>query len=206
MMFIQEMNFAAEQIQSAEPLTEMSQGQWEGCPVSDIYTQETQFLMEPDFSAPNGESLRQVEFRMVQFLNRIVLALPEKLRSDCSDQHSNSRDNVGGSPQSDLLYRHRHRSLSRKKSGKSRLQFVTTTEEDGIQRGSSSSSSGGSHCIGLFTHSVPIKCLVTGILGCGAAMAHKIVVEDSSVTVLQHSWRTGWQLKRLNDTAHLRIL
>nr|AFK47970.1 unknown [Lotus japonicus] len=61
-------------------------------------------------------------------------------------------------------------------------------------------------CIGLFTHSVPIKCFLTGLLGCSPLMLHKFCIEDSSVTVLQHSVRTGWQIKRLNDTAHLRIL
>ena len=71
---------------------------------------------------------------------------------------------------------------------------------------SKSSSSQLSTCIGVFTHSLPIKCLLTGVLGCSSVMTHKICVEDSSVTVLQHSWKTGWQVKRLNDTAHLRLL
>lgn len=224
----QEMNFATEQIQSADALTEMSQGHWEGCPTSEIYTPEILGLMdrlEPDFSAPEGESLRQVEFRMVQFLNSTVLGLPEKLRSDFSfhsqnegHHFSDQRDGVSTSslpsPRWDLLNRHRQGGLSRKKSGKSRLQFVTKTgdhdaEDEGISpqelnfRGSSAN---GSPCIGLFSHPVPIKCLITGLLGCSPIMSHKIVIADSSVTVLQHSWKTGWQIKRLNDTGHLRLL
>lgn len=237
----QELNFAEEQIQPSDALVEMSQGHWEGCPRSEIYTPEMLSLMErfqPDFSAPSGESLRQVEFRMVQFLNATVLGLPEKLRSDFSSPRQNEsqgfslnshtfansvHDRDGPSlppPHWDLLSRHRQ-GLTRKKSGKSRLQFVTTTgdhdAEDEISPGEANQSSlheinvrSSSSCIsssvGVFTHSGPIKCLLTGILGCSPEMSHKFCIEDSSVTVLQHSWKTGWQIKRLNDTAHLRLL
>ena len=189
--------------------------------------------LQPDFSAPSGESLRQVEFRMVEFLNRTLLVLPEKLKSDFFSPRPNNigfsqqnsiPDRDGSSypaPQWDLL--HKHRQLSRKKSGKSRLQVVTSTgdhyPEDELSPKDPSSSrqssiseinvpghSGASSCIGVFTHSMPIRCLLTGILGCSPVMSHKLCIEDSSVTVLQHSWKTGWQIKRLNETAHLRLL
>ena len=239
---MQEMNFAEDQIQSSDALVEMSQGHWEGCLRSEIYTPETLSLidrLQPDFSAPSGESLRQVEFRMVQFLNGTVLGLPEKLRSDFPSHHQNEsqglshhnshaltnsihdRDGPSLPPNHwDLLNRHRQ-GLSRKKSGKSRLQYVTTGDheaEDEISPrdanhqsslqdlSSRTSSSCISSCIGVFTHSVPIKCLLLGLLGCSPVMSHKICIEESSVTVLQHSWKTGWQIKRLNDTAHLRLL
>ncbi|KAJ6319650.1 hypothetical protein OIU78_015126 [Salix suchowensis] len=232
----QEMNFSKEQIQSSDALMDLSMGHWEGCSRSDIYTPEVQNLLEnfqPDFCAPSGESLRQVEFRMVQFLNRTVLGLPEKLRSDFLFRHQNeshgiSHDRDGPSlpPPSNwdmqhMLHRHRQ-CLARKKSGKSRLQFVTTTGnhegEDEISPREAShqhgihdlnirnSSSPVSSCVGVFTHSIPIKCLLTGILGCSPVMMRKICIEDSSVTVLQYSSKTGWQIKRLNDTAHLRLL
>ncbi|KAK7271069.1 hypothetical protein RJT34_26671 [Clitoria ternatea] len=238
-----EVNFSEEQIQSSEALAEISQGNWEGCLRSEIYSPEIQGLIDrfqPDFTAPSGESLRQVEFRMIHFLNGTVLGgLHEKLRLDLSSSHQNDNqafaqhnshailtnsihDQDGPSlppNQWDLLNRHRP-AFSRKKSGKSRLQFVTTTGneiEDEISAGnvdhqSSLNNSGFSSfspsvsCIGLFTHSVPIKCLLTGLLGCSPLMSHKFCIEDSSVTVLQHSLRTGWQIKRLNDTAHLRLL
>lgn len=239
----QEMNFSSEQIQLSDALTEMSQGQWEGCPVSEIYTPEILGVMErlqPDFSAPDGESLREVEFRMVRFLNGTVLGLPEKLRSDFSihganENHRYSHQNAYASsnfigdrdgpslpsPRSDLLLRHRQ-GLTKKKSGKSRLQYVNTTgnhdtEDDNSPRevhsqntlhdlSERSSLSSISSCVGIFTHPTAIKCLITGIMGCSPLMSHKICVEDSSVTVLQHSWKTGWQIKRLNDTSHLRLL
>ncbi|KAJ6941356.1 hypothetical protein NC651_007214 [Populus alba x Populus x berolinensis] len=223
----QEMNFAEEQIRPADALMEMSMGLWEGCSRSEIYTPEVQSLLEnfqPDFCAPSGESLRQVEFRMVQFLNGTVLGLPEKLRSDLLMHHQTesqgfSHDRDG--PHWDMLHRHRP-GLARKKSGKSRLQHVNSTgnhegegevslREAGHQHvlpdlNNRNSSSPVSSCVGVFTHSIPIKCLLTGLLGCSPAMMNKICIEDSSVTVLQHSWKTGWQIKRLNDTAHLRLL
>nr|ABK41845.1 phosphoglycerate/bisphosphoglycerate mutase family protein [Overexpression vector pFC12850OE] len=213
------MNFPEEHLQVSDAVVEMSLGDWESCHRSEIYTPETLSLIErcqPDFSAPSGESLRQVEFRMVQFLNGTVSGLSEKLRSELlpSTQHTNSR---GFSLATSI-----HRPiLTRKKSGKSRFQVMNATgDHEGSEEIFSnhndeqhlgdinikSSSSQLSTCIGVFTHSLPIKCLLTGILGCSPVMTHKICVEDSSVTVLQHSWKTGWQVKRLNDTAHLRLL
>lgn len=229
-----EMNFAEEQIQSSDALAEMSLGHWEGYLHSEIFTPEVQSIvesLEPDFCAPSGESLRHVEFRMLQFLNGTVLGFPDKLRTDVSLHHQNesqrfSHDRDGSSPPTQqhwdmMLHRHRQ-GLTRKKSGKSRLQFVTTTEnqagEDEMSPSEAnhqnvlhdlnvqSSSSSVSSCIGIFTHAVPIKCLLTGLLGCSPIMSHKLCIEDSSVTVLQHSWRKGWQIKRLNDVAHLRLL
>ncbi|ESQ35539.1 hypothetical protein EUTSA_v100078810mg, partial [Eutrema salsugineum] len=206
---------------SSDAIVEMSLGDWEGFHRSEIYTPETLSLIErcqPDFSAPSGESLRQVEFRMVQFLNGTLLGVAEKLRTELlpSTHHNIAR---GGFPQSPHSI---HRpSLTRKKSGKTRFQVMNTTgdheaneeifnhQNDEQHLGDvniKSSSSQLSTCIGVFTHSLPIKCLLTGILGCSPVMTHKICVEDSSVTVLQHSWKTGWQVKRLNDTAHLRLL
>ena len=236
----QEVNFSEEQIQSSEALAEMSQGNWEGCHQSEIYTPEILGIIDrfqPDFTPPSGESLRQVEFRMIDFLNRTVPGLSEKLRLDLSSHQNESQafaphnahaltnsihDQDGPSlhpTQWDLLHRHRP-GISRKKSGKSRLQVVTTTgdeiedevspseanHQNPIRTSSFSSFSASFSCIGIFTHSVPIKCLLTGILGCSPLMSHKICIEDSSVTVLQHSLKTGWQIKRLNDTAHLRLL
>lgn len=239
----QEINFSEERIESSDALLEMSQGHWEGCYRSDIFTPETNSLMEkfqPDFSAPSGESLRQVEFRMVQFLNGTVMTLPEKFRSDFSppDQSENQgfsnrgshalinsvheRDGPPSFSSSHWDLHHRNRQgLSRKKSGKSRLQIVTTTGDheaddemsprepinpNSIRDLNVQITSNVSQCIGIFTHSIPIKCLLTGLLGCSAMMSSKICIDDSSVTVLQHSWKMGWQIKRMNDTAHLRLL
>ncbi|KAI4348376.1 hypothetical protein L6164_009107 [Bauhinia variegata] len=236
-----EVKFLEEQIQYSEALAEMSQGNWEGCLRSEIYTPEILGIIDrfqPDFTAPSGESLREVEFRMIHFLNGTVVGLPEKVRSDLSSHHQNEsqgfeqhnsqaltnsiHDHDGPSlhpTQWDLLHRHRP-GLSKKKSGKSRLQYVTTTGDyiedevspqdvnhhSPLHNPSFSSCSASDSCIGVFTHSLPIKCLLTGLLGCSPVMSHKICIDDSSMTVLQHSLKTGWQIKRLNDTAHLRLL
>ncbi|XP_058758952.1 uncharacterized protein LOC131632187 [Vicia villosa] len=235
-----EIDFSEEQIQSSEALSEISQGNWEGCLRSETYTPEVMSYIDrfqPDFAAPSGETLRQVEFRMIRFLNETVLGLHEKLRlvfsSHQNDSHTFSQHNSHAltnsihdqdgnslhSNQWDSPSRHRP-AFSRKKSGKSRLQFVTTTgdeieddlpssnaiHENSLRNSNFSSFSSSASCIGLFTHSVPIKCLLTGLLGCSPLMSHKFCIEDSSVTVLQHSLRTGWQIKKLNDTAHLRLL
>ncbi|KAH6823740.1 Phosphoglycerate mutase family protein [Perilla frutescens var. hirtella] len=241
----QELNFSEEHIQSSDALVEMSQGHWEGCHRSEVFTPETVSIMEkfqPDFTAPSGESLRQVEFRMVQFLNGTVVAFPDKFRSDFSppDPSENPvfgnrsthalpnlmHDQDGPSltpPNWDLMHKHRQ-GLPRKKSGKSRLQIVTRTGDHEADDEMSprvvppnnqasirdinvrSTPSLVSSCVGVFSHSTPIKCLLTGILGCSPIMSQKICVEDSSITLLQHSWKVGWQIKRLNDTSHLRLL
>lgn len=228
----QELKFSEEEIQSSDALLEMSHGHWEGCHRSEIFTPETISLMDrfqPDFSPPSGESLRQVEYRMVQFLNGAVMSMPEKFSSDFSppdqiDAHdfsSHIPPLANSVNQLDSISLHRHRQgLGKKKSVKSRLQIVASTGDQAddemsprvqvntapIRDINSKNANSVSSCVGIFTHAIPIKCLLTGILGCSAAMSSKICVDDSSITVLQHSWKMGWQIKRLNDTSHLRLL
>ncbi|KAE8718462.1 putative pentatricopeptide repeat-containing protein [Hibiscus syriacus] len=217
----QEMNFAEAQIQSSDALMDLNMGHWEGCLRSQIYTPDVLNLMEryqPDFAAPSGESLRQLEFRMVQLLNGKVLCLPEKLRSDCF-LHQNESRGLSTNHNARAVNNSVH-ALPKKKSGKSRLKTVSKIIEHDADdemspkvannhpslrdinvRNSSFPSintSLASSCVGVFTHSLPIKCLITGLLECSPLMSHKMCVEDSSVTVLQHSWKTGWQIKQLN--------
>ncbi|KAG8090805.1 hypothetical protein GUJ93_ZPchr0011g27626 [Zizania palustris] len=224
-----ELDFPEEQIHVSDALTEMSQGQWEGCPKSEIYTPEMVNLMDstqPDFSAPAGESLRQVQFRMMEFLNRSVLRLTEKVAmGDTLSQQNeakglsrqSSTNSVQDGPPWDLLYRLNRHGLQRKKSGKSRLQFVTSGDnemEDDYspkeinQRHLLHEANLGSSVtsIAIFSHATPIRCLVAGLLDCNPMISQRICIEDSSITVLEHSLKTGWQIKRLNDTAHLRLL
>ncbi|EHA8591076.1 2,3-bisphosphoglycerate-dependent phosphoglycerate mutase [Cocos nucifera] len=226
-----ELNFPEEQIQSTDVLLEMSQGQWEGCLWSEIYTPEMISLIDryqPDFSAPSGESIRQVEFRMIEFLNRTVVRLHEKLSTGDLLMHHNetrafSRHSSANSVQErdgphwvDLPYRLNRQGMTRKRSSKSRLQIVTTVDNDIEDDFSPREPNHGnllheentrnSNSIGVFTHATPIKCLLTSLLNCSPVMSHKICIDDSSVTVLQHSLRTGWRIKRLNDTSHLRLL
>ncbi|KAF7801826.1 2,3-bisphosphoglycerate-dependent phosphoglycerate mutase [Senna tora] len=235
-----EINFSEESIQSSDALADMSNGNWEGCLCSEIYTPEVLRIIDsfqPDFTAPSGESLRQVEFRMIHFLNGTILGFPEKLRLDLpSHQNDNQAfmKNNSDAPSSSIhdqdapsLHPNQWDSLNshrlappKKKSSKSRLQVVTKTEDvleeetspsevnrqSGLRNSSFSNCSASVSCVGVFTHSVPIKCLLPGLLGCSPLMSHRICIEDSSMTVLQHSLRTGWQIRKLNDTAHLRLL
>ncbi|BAT14210.1 uncharacterized protein [Oryza sativa Japonica Group] len=224
-----ELDFPEEQIQVSDALTEMSQGQWEGCPKSEVYTPEMVNLMDstqPDFSAPAGESLRQVQFRMMEFLNQTVVRLPEKVAMGDSLSQQNeakglsrqsSTNSVQDGPPWDLLYRLNRHSLQRKKSGKSRLQFVTSgdneTEDDFSPKEINqrhilheANLAPSVTSIAIFSHATPIRCLVAGVLDCNPMISQRICIEDSSITVLEHSLKTGWQIKRLNDTAHLRLL
>ncbi|OAY65466.1 hypothetical protein ACMD2_24705, partial [Ananas comosus] len=182
-----------DQIQMSDALIEMSQGQWEGCLRSEIYTPEMINLIEkaqPDFSAPSGESLRQVGFRIIEFLNRTVIRLPEKF-----SMRDTSFKN--GTALTGICLPLNRPSLQRKKSGKSRLQFVTSGDNETEDESSPREAYIGSPSItiGIFTHAIPIKCLLASLLDCSPTVSHRICVDDSSVTVLEHSLRTGWQIK-----------
>ncbi|CAL9168751.1 unnamed protein product [Musa hybrid cultivar] len=202
---VQELGFAEEQIRLSDALFEISQGQWEGCLRSEVYSPEMVNLIDrtqPDFCAPSGESLRQVVFRMVEFLNRTVLRLPEKLAVTDTSIHQNeskalSRNSSSNSvqdrdgPHWDLLYRLNRPSLQRKKSGKSRLQFVTTGDNETDEEFSPREVTPGNLLpdgsrnpiisIGIFTHAIPIKCLLTGLLDCSPAICFSSPICHSQV-------------------------
>ncbi|CAI5971279.1 unnamed protein product [Closterium sp. NIES-64] len=68
----QEIGEVESRIQYSDELQELSQGTWERQPRRTIYQQgvlEQMTAAQPDFRAPGGESQRQVEFRMVEFIN-----------------------------------------------------------------------------------------------------------------------------------------
>lgn len=72
----QELDISRETVELTEAVQELSQGQWEGRSRSEIYTSAVVPIMnstQPDFQAPGGESQRQVEFRMIEFLNNVVI-------------------------------------------------------------------------------------------------------------------------------------
>lgn len=75
-MNLQELDIPRESMELTEAVQEVSQGQWEGRNRSEIYTPALVPIInstQPDFRAPGGESQRQVEFRMMEFLNNVVL-------------------------------------------------------------------------------------------------------------------------------------
>jgi broad specificity phosphatase PhoE len=68
-------------IHEYEELCEISQGDWEGKLRKDFYTPEVIAQMQADnwhFKAPNGESQREVEERMLHFVNTEILPKAEK--------------------------------------------------------------------------------------------------------------------------------
>ncbi|KAE8680860.1 Omega-hydroxypalmitate O-feruloyl transferase [Hibiscus syriacus] len=178
-----EMNFAEAQIQSSDALMDLNMGHYEGCLRSQIYTPDVLSLMEryqPDLAAPSGESLRQLEFRMVQFLNGKKKSSKSRLKTMSNIIEHDADDEM--SPK----VANNHPSL----------------HDINVRNSSfpSTNTSSASSCVGVFTHSLPIKCLITGLLECSPLMSHKMCIENSSVTVLKHSWNTGWQIKQLNGT------
>lgn len=77
----QELNFPAEKIHFSEALEEVAQGEWEGRLRKEVYTPQVREVissMQLDFHAPGGESQRQAEFRMVEFLTTVVLPRAER--------------------------------------------------------------------------------------------------------------------------------
>ncbi|GLJ45125.1 hypothetical protein SUGI_0949940 [Cryptomeria japonica] len=230
----QEMDILEEKIQCSDGLIEMSQGQWEGCHFSDIYTPEVVNIInrsQPDFCAPGGESERQVEFRMVEFLNNKVLQRSVKSTQMGFARYQNNTKVYGshnslmqvhpiedgdGTTVSQWELFNGQKQLAKRKSGKSRLQFVTTgdnetedelsPEDSNIHRQVQEKSRRHSECVGIFTHEMAIKCLLTGLLGSNPLMIQRICIDNSSMTVLRHSSKTGWKIERINDTAHLRLL
>eukprot|EP01018_Ginkgo_biloba_P017312 Gb_05421 [translate_table: standard] len=229
-----ELNIPEGKIEYSNALVEMSQGQWEGCHCSDIYTPEILNIMDrfqPDFCAPGGESQRQVEFRMVEILNDKVLRKSEKSRHRDFVQYQSEIKGYGshnslmqvhpiedgdGSTVSQWEFLNRQKHPARRKSGKSRLQFVTMgdneTEDELSPRDGNSyrqlqeQDRRWSDCVGIFTHGMAIKCLLTGLLGSNPLMTSRICIDNSSITLLCHSSKSGWQIQKVNDTAHLRLL
>ncbi|MBI4441237.1 histidine phosphatase family protein [Candidatus Woesearchaeota archaeon] len=70
------LGYPLEKIVYAEELHELSQGDWEGKPRSEIYTPETLVHINSnnwDFRPPNGDSQRDVEERMYRFIEKSFL-------------------------------------------------------------------------------------------------------------------------------------
>ncbi|MDR2650965.1 MAG: histidine phosphatase family protein [Prevotellaceae bacterium] len=60
----------------SDRLQELSQGEWEGKPRAEFYTPECQATILADnrnFKAPGGESQKDVEERMLQFIDEMIL-------------------------------------------------------------------------------------------------------------------------------------
>jgi len=75
------LNFEPNHIIYSDALCEISQGEWEGRPRAEIYTPELLEKISADisnFRSPAGESLRDVEQRMTNFIHEHLHFHPEK--------------------------------------------------------------------------------------------------------------------------------
>jgi broad specificity phosphatase PhoE len=128
------------ELQTSELLLELHQGDWVGRARNEVYTEEVLAQIQADnwnFKAPNGESQRTVEMRMLAWLEAQIQTF--------ADQD---------------------------------LTFL------------------------VFTHGVAIKCLLRGIMQSDARMNHKIRIDNTSISQINHTPR-GWSLERVNDAGHI---
>jgi len=79
-IFSQIIGYPLEKIIHSERILELDQGDWEGKVRSEIYTPEVLAKINSDnwnFAAPNGESQKTVEERMLKWLEEEILIHPE---------------------------------------------------------------------------------------------------------------------------------
>ncbi|CAK9882966.1 unnamed protein product [Sphagnum jensenii] len=233
----QELDIPKNVVEIAEALQELSQGQWEGQPRKEVYTARMLPLInatQPDFCAPGGESQRQVEFRMVEFLNNTVLHRAFAAMQEARLQHQRgSEDALNAIPQSSIqVHPLEEAEMCRAKeweiSTKDDNVFEAVRENvDGVKlckeedetpdsTGSygelrahddlASMSQALPYCAAVFTHGMAIKCLLRGLLGSDAHMTRRWCIDNSSISVLRHSTSQGWEIQRINDTSHLHRL
>lgn len=205
LLVCQELGVSEEAIQLEKDLQELSQGEWEGRERSDLYTLEMVSHMnstQPDFHAPGGESQRQVEFRMVEFLNRIVTGSLVKEPSLSSMKVSNGKNRLEDILSGALEY------PSQQNTERSRgveSTVVDHNKTNGSRTGNKFESKGKVVRVALFSHGTAIKCMLRGILGSDSQMTYKLIIDNTSVTVLKHTSNKGWYLVGMNDTSHLVI-
>lgn len=233
----QELDIPKNVVEIAEALQELSQGQWEGQPRKEVYTARMLPLInatQPDFCAPGGESQRQVEFRMVEFLNNTVLHRAFAAMQEARLQHQRgSEDTLNVIPQSSIqvhpleeaeMCRAKEWEISTKdddvfeavRENVDGVKLCKEEDETPDSTGSygelrvrddlASMSQALPYCAAVFTHGMAIKCLLRGLLGSDAHMTRRWCIDNSSISVLRHSTSQGWQIQRINDTSHLRRL
>lgn len=62
------------------------------------------------------------------------------------------------------------------------------------------------YTVAVVSHGMAIKCLLRGLTGSDSQFTTRWCIDNSSVTVVRHSTRKGWEIQRVNDTSHLRLL
>ncbi|KAH7438385.1 hypothetical protein KP509_04G012700 [Ceratopteris richardii] len=209
-----EINFSLDRIEFADALMELSYGVWEGLRKVDVYSGDVPSLMvnlNQDFYAPGGESQRQVEFRVMDFLNHIVLA---RLSSDIDLQKDTrlyyATHHAEGSTKGLHAPTSPYGGLGRDKSRMSSVaqtslgQRVRSSVHADQKLGPSSTQLLQTHYVALFSHEMAIKCLLRGIMGFAPNVVDQLSIDPTSVTLLRHSNLYGWKIMQVNDVSHLR--
>ncbi|MCO5581502.1 hypothetical protein L7F22_035387 [Adiantum nelumboides] len=208
----QEINFNQDRLEFGESLMEMSNGFWEGLRKFDVYSVDTVDLMvnlNQDFHAPGGESQRQVEFRMVEYLNNVVLSRPLEVnrRNDQRlyfAQHDIKTPSIfqvtapNSYSNNDALItgqgRTRTQVLSPPPQG---IGSLVSDDQRLIQMPST-------YTVALFSHEMAIKCLLRGLMAFPPSTIEQLCIDPTSITLLKHSTIYGWKIIQVNDIAHLR--
>ena len=200
---------------------EISQGLWERLNKHEVYTREhlaMVYNLHQDFHAPGGESQRQVEFRMMDFMSNVILnksihaanlhidsqtyRYTKQSPSTPTLQVHSLEDNVNNCPNT-------HVSKSSNEAIKpieNRRINVTSPSTNIINDGCYDTvfSQQTSPCnVLLISHEMAIKCLLKGILGSSAHMTNHICIDNASITMLSHSTHVGWRVMHVNNISHL---
>jgi len=62
------------------------------------------------------------------------------------------------------------------------------------------------YTVAVVSHGLAIKCLLRALTGSDPQFTNRWCIDNTSVTVVRHSTKKGWEIQRVNDTAHLRLL
>lgn len=225
----QELDIPRESMELTEAVQEVSQGQWEGRNRSEIYTPALVPIInstQPDFRAPGGESQRQVEFRMMEFLNNVVLpraasTLQKARRLRGSREHLNKNQLTSTQvhpledmdvsqakdwEESDLTSEYHHlKPLLGQIPDSMNSNNLSTSGPPELDSMPSDVSS-IPYTVAVISHGLAIKCMLRGLTGSDPHFTTRWCIDNTSVTVVRHSTRKGWEIQRVNDTSHLHLL
>lgn len=220
----QELDIPCDTVELAEAVQELSQGQWEGRNRSEIYTPTVVPVVnstQPDFRAPGGESQRQVEFRMIEFLNNVVLpraslTMQKPRRQRGSREHLSKIHHTSTQihPLEDMDVSQakdwEESEVTSENHSKAPMGYIPDSTSSSSLSGSPedlhSDLSSVPFTVAVVSHGMAIKCMLRGLTGSDPQFTTRWCIDNSSVTVVRHSTRKGWEIQRVNDTSHLRLL
>lgn len=222
---VQELDIPREAVEVTDAVQELSQGQWEGRNRSEVYTTTMVPIMnstQPDFRAPGGESQRQVEFRMMEFLNNVVLprassALQKARRQRGSREHLNRLQLTSSQvhPLEDMDVSQAKDWDESEMTSEYHLKPLLGGIPDSLSSSNlsgppeelmASDVSSAPYTVAVVSHGMAIKCMLRGLTGSDPNFTTRWCIDNTSVTVVRHSTRKGWQIQTVNDTSHLRLL